>query len=268
MDPLIDAEEDIVNNNGRHQVARVAIKPPSFYRKMPEVWFHQLESQFAIAGITSDTTKFHHALAGLPEDVACDINFDDISYNSLKASVISGIKANRHQLIEEALATVELGDRRPTQLVTDIQRKFRDVGLVPDDTIIKSRVISALPSTIRSALVGHEDLPLTSFAKIADSMVAVAGRDTPFCTVNHIPIANKSFNNRPSPAYNNTPQSEIRQPRPFYSEQRPKLCNAHIYYAEAARTCRPWCKWPGTKPKLLQNRQQTPGQSRSNSPVN
>ena len=257
------------------QAAHITIKTAPFYLKSPELWFRQLESQFILRGVTSDITRFHHTLAALPEDVACDVDMDVTSYETLKSAVLSNLKKNRHQLIEEALATVELGDRRPSQLVNDIQRKFKDVGLAPDDTIVKSRLISALPPTIRSALVGHEDTPLSTFAKIADSMLAVVGKETPFCTVNQVSHRGGDHHH---PSSNNPHQHNSRhadqyackyaQPRPFHHDQRPKICNAHIYYGGDARTCRPWCKWPGDKPKVLATNQKTPTQSRSSSPKN
>jgi hypothetical protein len=60
-----------------HLVANVAVQPPPFYRKSPEVWFRQLESQFVLARITTEVTKFHHTIAALPEDVACDLSLSD-----------------------------------------------------------------------------------------------------------------------------------------------------------------------------------------------
>ena len=47
-------------------------------------------------------------------------------------------------------------------------------GLTPEEDIIKSRLISALPSNIQAALIGHDKERLDSFSRIADSMLAVA----------------------------------------------------------------------------------------------
>lgn len=241
-------------------INRIAVRPAPFYRKAPDVWFRQLESQFILAGVTSAATKFHYALASLPEDIACDITVTGDSYDALKTAVIEMLRANRHQRIEEALAAVELGDRRPTQLVSDIRRRFSEVGLQVDDSIVKSRLLMALPSNIRSALVGHESASLDNFAKIADSMLAVASPSTPFNTVARV-------NAMPSTkASSSTPVSRL----PRHARQsKQKVCNGHIYYGTEARTCRPWCQWPGPKPqRVLHSRQVTPTQSRAASPTN
>jgi len=39
-------------------VNRVAIKIPPFWADEPELWFAQLEGQFALGGITQDATKY------------------------------------------------------------------------------------------------------------------------------------------------------------------------------------------------------------------
>ncbi|MEL6607085.1 MAG: hypothetical protein AAFP88_02425 [Bacteroidota bacterium] len=204
-------------------------------------------------------TKFHTVVAALPEDVACSLDFSHTDYDSLKASLIESLKANKHQMIEEALSSMSLSGKRPTQLIVDIKRKFSDIGLTVDDAIVKSRLLSAFPQNLRSTLVGHDNLPLEQYAKVADSMLAVSSKETPF--VGHV-----SSSSEPREQYHPRGQQRF-QRRPF-SQQRPKICNAHIYYASKARTCRAWCQWPAKKGEIIPSGKQTPYQSRSSSPVN
>ena len=49
-----------------------------------------------------------------------------------------------------------LGDKKPSQLVSEIKRRFKNIGLAVDDAIVKTRLLSALPANLRSALVGHQ----------------------------------------------------------------------------------------------------------------
>ena len=74
----------------------------------------------------------------------------------LKQAVITHLKANSHELIERPLSAMELGDKRPSQLVNEDKRWFAEIGLKADDKIIKSRQLTALPTSLRSALVGHD----------------------------------------------------------------------------------------------------------------
>ena len=82
------------------------------------------------------------------------------------------------------MSAMELGDKRPSQLVNEVKRRFSEIGLKADDKIIKSRLLTALPTSLHSVLVGHEDANVEQYAKIAVSMMAVVASSSPFKTVN------------------------------------------------------------------------------------
>ena len=256
-----------LNSSQTALIGHAVVKAPPFYRKSPETWFRQLDSQFLLAGITKTETKFHHVVANLPEDIACDALGDSNikSYDDLKKAILTSLQANKHIRIEEALATLHLGDKRPTQFVMEIKRRFNDVGLGVDDTIIKSRLLSAIPANMRASLIGHDDVSLDQYARIADSIMAVASRETPFINVNAVGTSDSrtAFNPR-----QNEGQKKFSGVRPFYPDQRPMLCNSHIFFADRARSCRRWCRWPGRKPEMLRENERTPHQSRPASPTN
>ncbi len=46
-------------------VGNVALKLPPFMEDDPEAWFGLIEAQFELRGITTDSTKFYHAVSGL-----------------------------------------------------------------------------------------------------------------------------------------------------------------------------------------------------------
>ena len=170
------------------------------------------------------------------------------SYEDLKKAILTSLQANKHIRIEEALATLHIGDKRPTQFVSEIKRRFNDVGLGVDDAIIKSRLLSAIPANMRSSLVGHDDVSLEQYAKIADSIMAVACRDTPFINVNAM---NTSDNRRSYNTGQNDHQKTFAGVRPFHPDQRPMICNFYVFFSDRARTYRRWCSWPGRKPSML-----------------
>jgi len=163
------------DEKGNVSISHVAVKAPPFYMKSPVTWFRQIESQFHLAKITNTETMFHQVLAALPEEVAECIPYDAASnYEELKSIICDNLKRNRHELIDEALSSVELNGKRPTQLVVEIQRTFKEIDLNPDESIIKSRLLSALPPNIRAALVGHDTASLSDYAIITDNMLALA----------------------------------------------------------------------------------------------
>jgi len=279
-------------------MSHVAVKNIPFSTKHPETWFRQMESQFHLARVSSKITKYHHVVAALPEEVIYDIPSDmGEDYDELKSKIIESLKGNKHQLIKEALGSVSLEGKRPTQVINEIKRRFADVNITPDEALIKSRLLTALPQNIHAALVGHDNEPLDNYAKIADSMLAVAGSN-PYSIeaasassnlqgssseVNFIQKGSfSSYNDRQNPnnyirnnATNYNRNFDNRQPRqylssvrPFHKDQRQRICNAHIFYAERAKTCRPWCKWPSKNQRILRGFEKTPAQSRDSSPKN
>ena len=231
------------------------LKISPFYKNNPGIWFRQLDAAFSLAGITQPKTKFLHLITLLPEEVACRVDHIE-EYDDLKNAVLDAVTANKHQLLQEAFTAVSLDGKRPTQLAAEIKQKFREVGLQDDDIVIKSKLITAFPSSLRAALVGHDDLPLESFVKVADSMLAVTQTAQPSNPFQIAPINQKIQNE----------SLQRHTIRPFHSNQRPVVCNAHIFYGDRARTCRHWCRWPNKPKKILAQNFPTPSQSRSNSP--
>ncbi|GBN63668.1 hypothetical protein AVEN_169648-1, partial [Araneus ventricosus] len=53
------------SSNSSAGISAVAIKTPVFRSDKPELWFAQLESQFALGNISVDSTKFHYVIAAL-----------------------------------------------------------------------------------------------------------------------------------------------------------------------------------------------------------
>ena len=53
--------------------ANIALKLPMFWPIAAKFWFAQADAQFAIKSITVSKTKFYHAVASLPQDVAAQI---------------------------------------------------------------------------------------------------------------------------------------------------------------------------------------------------
>lgn len=72
----------------------VAIRLPTLWRKNTAAWFRQLETQFALVGVTMDASRFNHALLGLDEDC---------SYKRLNGQLIERVsvsETDNHLLAE------------------------------------------------------------------------------------------------------------------------------------------------------------------------
>ena len=229
-------------------VNRVTMKPPPFHRTNPTVWFRQMESQFVLAGITNDTTKFNHILAAIPEDVAINLPMEIEDYSSLKDSIIQLYQKSKTELIGEALGTISLDGQKPSVCFLRIQRKLSECHLTMDNDVIKHRLMQAMPMSTRSSLSAHLDLPPDKFAKLADTIYSYS-KDT-FQENTHVyatqQSSSSSYARQPQPKQRNSSTDNSFQP--FSPGQRPKICRFYLFFANSAKRCKPWCKWAHQSP--------------------
>lgn len=68
------AETGRPENATSAHVDRVAIKAPPFWKADPKLWFIQLEAQFELSGIASDTTKHNHAVSAIDTCVLTQVS--------------------------------------------------------------------------------------------------------------------------------------------------------------------------------------------------
>ena len=224
------------------EVSQVPITLPPFYFNGPSTWFKTLESQFHLAGISNNSTKSHHVIANLPESVALNIP-DSLDYNILKDAILKYTTKSRLEKMEDALGPVSLDGQRPSTCLARIERKFRECDLNPDPAILKHKLMMALPVNVRQIKATQDDKDTKTFAEIADAVLAASNlSDTTVCTIYNTTNRAASF----SRITNREPLRTL-QTSPFFRGQKPKICRAHIYYADLARSCRPWCRYPSKK---------------------
>ncbi|XP_037930884.1 uncharacterized protein LOC119665721 [Teleopsis dalmanni] len=100
---------------------RVSVKVPPFWHERPEIWFTQIEAQFAVAGISSDVTKFNTVVAQIESSVVTDVADAVLyplatgKYINLKNRILDRYGESEQRKIQWLLSKIELGNRRPTQ---------------------------------------------------------------------------------------------------------------------------------------------------------
>ena len=251
-----------------------------FNNKCPSVWFRQMECNFTVSNIRSDERKFMLAFPRLPQDISSEIPEDLKTYSELKKFILAMNEKSSQQKIEEALGTMNLEGRRPSQFVRNVTSKLRDIGLEPTEEILKHRLIKAMPENVRITLTASQSLPMTDFCMIADnlsdvmegSVYQISTQRQSFNTY-HRDEKNHGYNPRwqKSPIRSNNYSMETRGNHgyfPFHPDQRQKICRCHIYFGERAKRCKTWCKWPGSKPQIIDPDSATNSRnsSRSSSP--
>ncbi|GBP96879.1 hypothetical protein EVAR_98813_1 [Eumeta japonica] len=142
-------------DKGETIINRVSVRVPPFYPTRPSLWFASLESQFALAKITQDETKYHYAISQLEASYA-DIVEDVImapptadKYQRLKTELIKRLTASRERQVKQLLNHEELGDRKPSQFLRHLKH-LAGPG-VPDD-FIRTVWTSRLPSSVQTII--------------------------------------------------------------------------------------------------------------------
>ncbi|GBM58798.1 hypothetical protein AVEN_179343-1 [Araneus ventricosus] len=138
-------------NDQSANIARVAVKAPPFWRANPALWFRQMESQFTLAGVTSEITKFHHIVAALQSEeleVVGDIILNppaDEPYDALRKRLCSQYADSKEQRLRDLISGMPLGDRKPFRLLLEIRSKAENKI---SEELLKSLFLQRLPSVI------------------------------------------------------------------------------------------------------------------------
>ncbi|GBO12714.1 hypothetical protein AVEN_10707-1 [Araneus ventricosus] len=148
--PNLDDTKLSDSSNYSAGVSAVAIKTPAFWSYKPELWFAQLQSQFALGNISVDSTKFHCVIAALnSDDLTCvsDIVLNPPltdSYNSLKTRFIAQTADSVR--LKKLLSGMELGDRKLSTLLYEMKSLASD-GISPE--FLKGLWMQRLPIQIQ-----------------------------------------------------------------------------------------------------------------------
>lgn len=157
-------------------VCKISPKVPPFWHQKPEMWFAHIETQFRIAGITSDQTKFDHVIAQLDfkitaeiEDIVTDPPKTD-KYNYLRKELIRRLSQSEQQRVRQLLSEEELGDRKPTQFLRNLRSLAGST--MKDEGILRQLFLRRLPQHAQAIVAAKSD-PLDEIAAQADTILEV-----------------------------------------------------------------------------------------------
>ena len=228
----------------------VSIKAPPFMENAVPSWFVIIEAQFKVRRISEESTKFYHALSALPPNVVASLPLDSINnekYSQLKDEVVAHFENSKPELFNKLITSTQVAGR-PSQYLRELRSIAQKVGV--GDELPRHRFIQSLPSSIAPVLASQKDLSLDQLGRLADELQPLSLQNQSFLATAEEKIIPKPANVQ-RPARSNSPAIPIGV-RPFGNSQRPLVCRAHIYFADRARTCKPWCKWPNKRNNNLQ----------------
>ena len=154
--------------------AAVSLKLPNFWASQPRAWFIQSEAQFALRGITEDSTKYAYVVAALDQRTAerlLDILEDPPAkskYQKLKDRLLSTFSLTQRQRASRLLGMSGLGDRRPTEMMDEM------LALLGDHKpcfLFEELFRQQLPAEVRMSLEYADFSDPRATAQLADRML-------------------------------------------------------------------------------------------------
>lgn len=161
----------------RTLLSAVQLRLPPFWNRNPRVWFRQIESQFLLHRITSQSARYHHVVTSIPSELAEAV--DDIqdnppeqdAYDKLKQAILDRTMESEGSRLRQILTSEELGDRRPTQLLHKMRQLLGDRSSEAHSNLVRELFIQRLPPNIRMILASAATMPLNNLAELADRIV-------------------------------------------------------------------------------------------------
>ena len=159
-------------------VGPINIKLPPFWASDPQIWFAQVEAQFATRRITSQTTKFSHVVAALQPEIAQEVRDvllnppADSPYNHLKEELTRRTSESEQRRLQLLLTELELGDRKPSQFLRKMRQLLGDHKL--EENILKQLFVQRLPANVQLILAtSSTSLTNEQVADLADRIMDV-----------------------------------------------------------------------------------------------
>ena len=256
----VDGDRDTAAATAPVRVAAVNLKLPPFWPSDPDVWFAQVEAQFATRGITQQKTKFDYVVASLSPEFATEVR-DLIlhppatrPYDTLRDQLVRRTAVSEQRRLQQLLTAEELGDRKPSQLLRRMEQLLGDRAAAADGPFVRELFLQRLPAHVRMVLASTSDsTSLEDLANLADRVMEVAPptmaaiqtasveMQTLRTEVGRLRELVKTLAPRDQSSHNRSPSPRRRRFTPPPTPQREGLCWYHARFGDRARKCTPPC---------------------------
>jgi len=248
-------------NQPNENAQLLTIKPPQFSETSVTGWFPIIEAQFRLRNIVNPQTKFYTVLAALPPDIVTKLPnsvLESEDYDVIKESIVSTYEKTKPEMLEKLMKNTTISGR-PSLYLTEMMTLGKKIGC--SDDIVRHNFLKSVPPSLVPVLASQEEIPLAQLGRLADKLL-------PFMTKsNPMPVNEVKSNENNSQTKKNVGQNQTHIGiRPFSTDQKPKVCRGHIYFADKSRTCKPWCRWPNKNGCSIQPNSRPASPARSSSP--
>ena len=155
-------------------------KIATFYATDIELWFNQIETQFALHQINDDDERYSLTCAALSGEVASDVRdvllqpFRSHKYESLKAILIERRGLTTPERVNKVISGERMGTDIPSRFLRRLQKTAGfGTKAVVGKAVIRQAFIRQMPTSIRAHLATQPDsATLESLAVLADRALA------------------------------------------------------------------------------------------------
>ena len=155
-------------------------KIATFYASDVELWFNQIETQFALHQINDDDERYSLTCAALSGEIASDVRdvllqpFRSNKYDSLKAILIERRGLTTPERVNKVISGEKIGNDIPSRFMRRLQKAAGSrPQAVVGKAVIRQAFIRQMPASIRAHLVIQPDsATLESLAVLADQALA------------------------------------------------------------------------------------------------
>lgn len=206
-------------------LAAVSLKLPPFWSTDAELWFTQVESQFALRGITQDETRYHYVVSSLDHETSkrCKeiLRAPPASgkYEAIKRSLLKNFSTTEYERATRILHMPELGDTSPMKLLDEMMDLLGDYSPC---FLFRTAFLEKLPVVIRTQLLGLQIEDVRELGRMAQSMW----------------VANSAVCSTEQNAEEVSAVKKQKLKKPNMT-----LCRYHNAFGAAAAKCVEPCKW-------------------------
>jgi len=250
------------------------INMPNFLETASDAWFDIFEANCELRFISSEKTMFVHALTSLPPDLIAKIPrsiLQEKTYSIFKTAILGIHEKTKPELFARLINQTTMSGR-PSNYLRELQPIASKVDA--SDELVRYQFIQALPARVSPVIAAMKALSLEQLGTLADELTPTQSASAysvqeERSNFSHRARSKSPMNRPPQSFRQNVQVSDGMIPyglRPFSKDQRPKICRWHIYFADGARRCKPWCKYPNKRNCEIQpnSRNASPSRNQGN----